>query len=120
MLHLYLTGNKLSTDEAFEYLDGETGGTAKEGATFGEAIKALRRLGCKFRARTVHKLKTTRSLKKKMLLVCDEESYVEPHAVLLYREGGIIWLFDCLKIGGAHEITEEAALRLIKRSDETF
>jgi hypothetical protein len=55
-----------------------------------------------------------------MVLTCDEESYVEPHAVLLYRDGGTVWLFDCLHTTGPHEITDKNALRLISRSDETF
>jgi hypothetical protein len=122
MLHIYLTGKKLSTKVAVQYLEAQGDGNplAQEGTTLAAAVKALRKMGVQFKARRIGKVKTTAILEKMMVLTCDEESYVEPHAVVLYRQGGTIWLFDCLQPTGAYKITEENAVRLINKSDETF
>lgn len=121
-LHLFLTGKKLSTDLAIEYIEAAEGceSLERDGATFSSVIKALRKLGAKFKAKTLGKLTSTKSLEMRMVLVADDESYDQLHAVVLYRENGTIWLFDCLCLTGAYQITEERALRLIARSDETY
>ena len=120
-LHLYLTGKKLSTKVAVEVLESQGDKTlAEEGTTLEAAVKGLRKMRVKFKSRRIGKIKTTISFMGRMVLTSDEESYVEIHAVLLYRQDGTIWLFDCLQPTGAYEITEEHAVRLINKSDETF
>jgi hypothetical protein len=70
MLYRYLTGEALTSKAAVEYLEAEGDGKSlvQEGTTLKAAVKALRKLGIKFKWKRIETLKTTKNLRNKMVM----------------------------------------------------
>ena len=141
MLALFLDGRNIPTKVMAQAIveaanDGEN--IEEDGASFKAALKALRMLKVPFKSRYINTdrvtyrknhylkkaywFKTTKSFDRKMLLVSDETTYSESHAVLIYVEDQTHWFFDCAKprVAGLYVISEARALEFINRSEETF
>jgi hypothetical protein len=141
MLALFINGRNLPTQlvaEAIEAAANDGDSITDDGASLAAALRALKTLKVPFRSRylntdrvtyrknhylkKVHWFKSTKSFEGKMVFLSDEQTYSEPHAVLIYREEGVHWFFDCAKpkIAGLYVITEDKALDFINASEETF
>ena len=120
-IYRFVTGKDVSDRELtkmVEFIAGDGQSVSDDGAKLSVVLKALRKLGAEFTCETIHEMKTTRRLEGKMLALGDEEMYGgEPHSILLYREQGVCWLFDCINPAGAYTVTEIEALELIEKSD---